>query len=216
MSKDSLRGLVQLVSGLGELTTARANQAARDLISLAGLEDQLGKKKLAKQVQSVSQEILQAAEANRAQIAALVRSEVESAMARADLARVVDLDAAKATTAAVLGQVEELTNRLRGLVPGGAGPEPEVSTDAPAATPDVAAPSTPAAPARKRPARRSFAAAAEPAPAAEPVKAAPAKKAPAKKAGTAKAAPAKAAAPAKKTPAKKAPAKAVTQKATGA
>lgn len=212
MSKDSLRGLVQLVSGLGELTTGRANQAAHDLVSLAGLEDQLGKKKLAKQVQSVRQEILQAAEANRAQIAALVRSEVESALARADLARVVDLDAAKATTAAVLGQVEELTNRLRGLVPGAAGPEPAVVPDTPAATPDVAAPSTPAAPARPRPARRSFSAAAETATGTK----APAKKAPATRTGTAKAAPAKAAAPAKKTPAKKAPAKPATKKATGA
>ena len=196
MSKDSLRGLVQLVSGLGDVTVARANQVARDLVNLTGLEDQLGKKKLAAQVQAISQEILKTAEANRAQVAALVRSEVESALGRGDVARLVDVDAAKASTAMLLSQVEELANRVRALVPGLGAEAPAAPAPVPTTTPATAEPAAASAssgPARKRPARRSFA--------GDPATAAPAKKTPAKKAPAKKA-------PAKKSPAKKAPSQA--------
>lgn len=168
MSKDSLRGLVQLVSGLGEVTVARANQVARDLVNLTGLDDQLGKKKLAAQVQAISQEILKTAEANRAQVAALVRNEVESALGRADVARLVDVDAAKASTAMLLSQVEELTNRVRALVPGLGAEAPTAPAPASATAPATA--ESPAASATSAPARKAT------------VKRTPAKKAPAKRA----------------------------------
>jgi hypothetical protein len=207
MSKDSLRGLVQLVSGLGEVTVARANQVARDLVNLTGLDDQLGKKKLAAQVQAISQEILKTAEANRAQVAALVRNEVESALGRADVARLVDVDAAKASTAMLLSQVEELTNRVRGLVPGLGAEAPAAPAPAPASATAPATAESPAASATSAPARKAT------------VKRTPAKKAPAKRAvkavKAAKAAPAATAAE-KTTTRKSTTRKPTAKKATGA
>ncbi len=154
MSKDSLRGLVQLVAGLGEMTVARAGQAARDLVALTDGDGPGDQQELTRQVRTVTQEILKAAEANRAQVSALVRSEVESALARAEVARVVDVDAARATTAALFGQVEDLTNRLIRLVPGLSGSTSDAVAAAPVPVPE-AQPLGPV-PVRRRPARRSF------------------------------------------------------------
>lgn len=74
MALESIRGYVQLASGMGELTRARAMEAARGLLSLPG-----------GQVTAVADELLAVAAANRENLSALVRAEVEAAVGRLGL-----------------------------------------------------------------------------------------------------------------------------------
>ena len=81
---ESVRGYVQLASGLTELTRARATEAAHGLLSLqgAGMESS---GKLAGQVSALAEELLVAATTNRHNLTALVRSEVDAAVNRLGL-----------------------------------------------------------------------------------------------------------------------------------
>ena len=88
MAKRSIQGYVELASGFGELTRSRAKEAAQELLALAG--STASRKKPAKQVSHLADELLHAAENNRRHLVALVRREVEGAMGRLDVTRLVE------------------------------------------------------------------------------------------------------------------------------
>jgi hypothetical protein len=197
---ESVRSYVQLASGLGEMTKARAMDAAQGLLALPGADEVTRR---AVQASTLADQLLEAARANRANLLSLIQSEVEAALQKADVARVADVDAARVALTTVTKEIAELRAMLvatgasavagasrssigRSVVGSGA-----VSTAArPLTTVAEAAPATPVKRAsRKTPAKKAAA-----------TKAAPAKKATA----------AKKAAPAKKTAATKAAAKRTT------
>ncbi len=209
MVKRSVRAYVELASGLGEMTRARAVEAAQEIVALAGAGGSASA--IAQQVERLAGDLLKAAEQNRAQVVGLVQREVEAALDRVDVARVLtEVQSLGATVAGLAAQVDEMA-RSTGRRPARAGGAVVADT----AEPVLAAPPAlvPAAPAKKAPAKKAPAKKA-------PAKKAPAKKAPAKKSATRKTAAKKAPAttsatkksaakkaPAKKSAAKKAPAK---------
>lgn len=79
-----VKALLQLASGVGELTRARAQDAARGLMELPGGESA---GRLTGQVAALADELLATATANRENLLGLVRSEVEAAVGRLGLAR---------------------------------------------------------------------------------------------------------------------------------
>ena len=186
MAKRSIQGYVELASGLGELTRSRAKEAAAEILALAG--SGASRKKAAKQVSTLADELLHAAEANRKHLVRMVRREVESAVAKLDVNRLSsEVQTLGATVAALAAQVDDMARSAAGL--GARTPSPVADALADIEPEPTAARSSSAgSPATKAPARKA------------PAKKAPAKKAPATKAAATKA-------PAKKAPAKKAPAK---------
>jgi len=174
MAFESVRAYIQLASGLSDLTRARAMEAAQGLLSMpaAGLATST---KMASQASALADELLAAAVANRSNLTALVRSEVDAAiMSRLGLVPLQKFEEAKAEAAELRKQVAALRSAS--------------STTAPPKSPVKKA-----APAAKTPAKKA-------APAAK--KAAPAAKSPVKKAASAAKTPAKKTAAAK-SPAKK-------------
>ncbi|HEY7717171.1 MAG TPA: histone H1-like repetitive region-containing protein [Pedococcus sp.] len=109
MAFEAVRGYLQLASGLGELTKARALEASQGLLALPGA-DEVGKR--AKQVSMLADQLLEAAKANRAALVELVRAEVDSALGRADLARRADLETARSTIVGLAREVDELRASL--------------------------------------------------------------------------------------------------------
>ena len=159
MVKRSVRAYVELASGLGEMTRARAVEAAQEIVALAGAGGSASA--IAQQAERLAGDLLKAAEQNRAQVVGLVQREVEAAMDRVDVGRMLtEVQSLGATVAGLAAQVDELA-RSTGRRPARAG----------GAVADTAEPALAAPPAL--------------------VTTAPAKKAPAKKATTAKKAPAK-------------------------
>jgi hypothetical protein len=210
MAKQSIQGFVELASGLGELTKSRALDAANELVALIGPEGP--RAKLNKQAAALADDLMSAAEANRRQLVAIVHKEVEAALGRVDVDRLVaDVNGMSAAVSALAGQLEEIATMVASRARGGGSDIALPHVDRPAVPSLVmAAKKAPAkkatakkAPAKKAPAKKATAKKATAKKAT--AKKAPAKKAPAKKA-TAKKAPAKKA-PAKKAPAKRAPAK---------
>ncbi len=104
---DSVRGYVQLASGLSELTRARATEAAHGLLSLQGSGIESGGK-LAVQVSALAEELLAAATANRHSLTALVRSEVDAAVNRLGLVSAERLLESQAETAQLRTEVAAL------------------------------------------------------------------------------------------------------------
>ena len=109
MAFEFVRGYVQLASGLGELTKARATEAAQGLLALPAAEEV---SKRALQVGEIADQLLEAARANRENLVALVRGEVESALGRADVVHLADFDRARTALAALTREVEELRDTL--------------------------------------------------------------------------------------------------------
>jgi hypothetical protein len=108
MAMDGLRGYLQLASGLAEMSRARATEAASALLSLSsGLAGGRSSSAVQVQVQDLAEELLAAAAANRRSLIALVRSEVERAMARSPIPP-DELDRARAAVAKLSADVEEL------------------------------------------------------------------------------------------------------------
>ncbi|MEP6649507.1 MAG: hypothetical protein ABJA74_06275 [Lapillicoccus sp.] len=108
MTMDGLRGYLQLASGLAETSRAKATQAASALLSLSsGLSSGRSGKNVQMQVQDLAEELLAAAAANRRSVIALVRSEVERAMARSPIPP-DELDRARVAVAKLSADVEEL------------------------------------------------------------------------------------------------------------
>jgi hypothetical protein len=94
MSFESVRPYVQLASGLGDLTRARAMEAAQGLLSLPVLGIATGTK-MASQAGDLADELLAMAAANRSNLTALVRSEVDVAIAALGLVSVRKLKEAQ-------------------------------------------------------------------------------------------------------------------------
>ena len=113
MAKRSIQGYVELASGLGELTRNRAKEAAQEIVALSGVHG--SRKKVSKQASQLADELLKAAETNRKQIVRLVRKEVDSAVNRIDLGRVVtDVQSLGATVATLATQVDDLARAAGG------------------------------------------------------------------------------------------------------
>ena len=104
---ESVRGYVQLASGLTELTRARATEAANGLLSLQGAGMESGSK-LAVQVSALAEELLAAATANRHNLTALVRSEVDAAVNRIGLVPAEQLQESQAEVAALRAELTAL------------------------------------------------------------------------------------------------------------
>jgi G:T/U-mismatch repair DNA glycosylase len=81
---ESVRGYVELASGLTELTRARALEAAHGLLSLPAAGIATGSK-VAVQAGALADELMAAAAANRSNLTTLVRSEVDVAFTRLGL-----------------------------------------------------------------------------------------------------------------------------------
>jgi hypothetical protein len=160
MAFESVRAYIQLASGLSDLTRARAMDAAQGLLSMpaAGLATST---KMATQASALADELLAAAVANRSNLTALVRSEVDAAiMARLGLVPLQKFEEAQAEAAELRKEVAT----LRSASPKAAPPR---------------SPATSAAPAAKSPSKKATAA-------KSPAKTAAAAKSPAKKAAAAK------------------------------
>jgi len=106
MSFESFRGYVQLASGLGELTRARAMEAAQGLISMPGVSVATGK--FAVQVGALAEELLAAATTNREHLTALVRGEVDAAVTRLGLVPAAKLEEAQVEAARLRAEVAAL------------------------------------------------------------------------------------------------------------
>ena len=104
---ESVRGYVQLASGLSELTRARATEAAHGLLSLQGTGIETGSK-LAVQVSALAEELLVAATTNRHNLTALVRSEVDAAVNRLGLVSSEKLQESQAEATRLRAEVEAL------------------------------------------------------------------------------------------------------------
>ena len=205
MAFDALRGYVQLANGLTEVTRQRALLAAKQLVDQGGevveqAVSTVGAGSVARQAQTLAEDLLATSRTNRDLLVGLVRTEVERAVARMGLVGADEL-------AAMIRVVDRLQNQLDAAIAFGGADKPkddqQGNDDRPPTTaatkkaPGTKVPAT-KVPAKKVPAKKV--------PANKvPAKKAPAKEAPATKA-PAKKAPAKKA-PAKKAPAKKAPAK---------
>ena len=106
MSFESFRGYVQLASDLGELTRARAMEAAQGLMSMPGVSVATGK--FAVQVGALAEELLAAATTNREHLTALVRGEVDAAVTRLGLVPAEKLEEARAEAARLRAEVAAL------------------------------------------------------------------------------------------------------------
>lgn len=104
---ESVRGYVQLASGLSELTRARATEAAQGLLSLQGTGIETGSK-LAVQVSALAEELLVAATTNRHNLTALVRTEVDAAISRVGLVSAEKLQESQAEAARLRAEIEGL------------------------------------------------------------------------------------------------------------
>ena len=194
MAFDALRGYVQLANGLTDVTRQRATQVAKQLLDQGGGVVDLAVStavsgNVARQAQSLAEDLLATSRTNRDLLVGLVRTEVERTVGRLGLVGADEL-------AAMLRVVERLQSQLDAAIAFGGGDDPAAETSADQPSRKAAAPAAPRrqAAAKKVAVRKAAAKAV--------VKKAPAKKAPAKKAPAKKA-------PAKKAPAKKAPAKKV-------
>src|SRR3954470_94754 len=119
MAFESVRGYVQLASGLGELTRARALEAAQGLLALPSMAGTTGK--MAGQVGAVAEEILAAALANRENLTALVRGEVDVAVSRLGLVPAADLEGARDEVARLRAEVSRLREATTAGMQGEAG-----------------------------------------------------------------------------------------------
>jgi polyhydroxyalkanoate synthesis regulator phasin len=109
MAFESVRSYVQLASGLGEMTKARALEAAQGLLALPGADEVTRR---AVQASTLADQLLEAAKANRDNLVALVQSEVEAALKRADVARLADVEAARTSLAALTRELADLRSTV--------------------------------------------------------------------------------------------------------
>ena len=124
MSFESFRGYVQLASGLGELTRARATEAAQGLLSLPGVGIATGK--FAVQVGALAEELLAAATTNREHLTTLVRGEVDAAVTRLGLVPAEKLEESRAEVARLRAEVAALRSASTPSKTGTVGRKPGV------------------------------------------------------------------------------------------
>ena len=111
MAIEAIRGYIQLASGLTELSRAKATEAAHAVLMLPAA---MTSAPMVTQVTALADELLGAATTNRANLLALVRSEVENAVERAGLVPAADLDRARAGLARLSADIEELREQILG------------------------------------------------------------------------------------------------------
>jgi hypothetical protein len=168
MVLDALRGYVQLANGLTDVTRQRATQVAKQLLEQGGDVVDLAVStavsgNVARQAQSLAEDLLATSRTNRDLLVGLVRTEVERAVGRLGLVGADEL-------AAMLRLVERLQSQLDAAIAfGGDGDDADAEEG-------TAAKKVPAkkVPAKKVPAKKV------------PAKKVPAKKVPAKKVVTRK------------------------------
>ena len=108
MAKSSIQGFVELASGLGEMTKARATEALGEFLSLSANAPSSGKK-VAKQAEKMAEEFVAAATANRQQLLEVVRGEIDKAVARLNLHTVsADVQALTGAVQGLAAQVESV------------------------------------------------------------------------------------------------------------
>ena len=107
MGFESVRAYLQLASGLSDLTRARAMEAAQGLLTLPVSSMATGTK-MASQASALADELLAATVANRANLTALVRSEVDAAISRLGLVPAQKLEDAQAETSKLRKEVATL------------------------------------------------------------------------------------------------------------
>jgi hypothetical protein len=114
MGFESVRGYVELATGLGDLTRARAREAAHGLRTLPAAGIATGSKvavqagAVAAEAGALADEVLSVAAANRSDLRALVRSEVEIAVTRLGLVSAQKLEEARAEAASLRAEVARL------------------------------------------------------------------------------------------------------------
>ncbi len=188
--RNALNAYLALASGVSDITRQKALAAAKALVNQG--------EATAEQVTGLAEDLVAQTRQNREAVTALVRSEVDRALARVGLGSADEV-------AALSQRVRELEGQLRASIDA-LDPDSGDGAPAPRKAPAKKAPAD-KAPAKRVPAQK---AAADKAPAKRaPAKKAPAKKAPAKQAPADKA-------PARKAPAKKAPAKRAAAKRAAA
>ncbi|GGB32706.1 hypothetical protein GCM10011492_24080 [Flexivirga endophytica] len=155
MAINSVRTALQLLSGAGEVTRAKALEAAGTLLELPGVGETSAR------AGQLAEELIEAATANQAMVSDLVRTEVDGRLAFLGLARGSDLEAAQRKIEALEREVAELretvgkrgTSAGAAAASGGAGvTRTAIKTPAtPAAGSGTAAkaPASPKAPAKK-------------------------------------------------------------------
>jgi hypothetical protein len=117
---ESVRGYVELASGLSDLTRARAMEVAQDLLSLPAAGIATGSK-MAVQVGVLADELLAAATANRSNLTTLVRREVDVAITHLGLVPVQQLEEAQAEAARLRTELARLrSGSSKPAVPRGA------------------------------------------------------------------------------------------------
>ena len=146
MGFESVRAYLQLASGLSDLTRARAMEAAQGLLTLPVSSMATGTK-MASQASALADELLAATVANRANLTALVRSEVDAAISRLGLVPVQKLEDAQAETAKLRKEVATLRSAS----------SKADTAKAPAKKAAAAKAPVKRAPAAKRPARKAAA-----------------------------------------------------------
>jgi len=146
---ESVRGFVELASGLGDLTRARAQEAAHSVLSLpaAGVATST---KVAGQASVLADALLAAATANRSNLTALVRSEVDIAITALGLVPVQKFAEVEAEAERLRAEVARLRSAAPKAAAASAG-----STVKAAAAPRKSAKVAPAkrAPAKRAPAK---------------------------------------------------------------
>lgn len=143
MVLESVRGYVELASGLTDLTRARAMEVAHGLLTLPVSGIATGSK-VAAQAGALADELLATAAANRSDLRTLVRSEVDVAITRLGLVPAQKLEDAQAEAARLRAEVARLrSGSSKATAPKAATPK---ATAPKAATPKAA--SRKAAPAK--------------------------------------------------------------------
>lgn len=134
--RDALKNYLSLASGLTEVGRQRAVDAAKALVAQG--------EATAEQVQSLAEDLVQTSRSNREMVTALVRNEVDKALAKLGYARADEVSALKA--------------RLKALESRTAAPVARAATTAPArkaAKPAAKKPAAKKAPAKKPAAKKS-------------------------------------------------------------
>ena len=110
---ESVRGYVEIASGLSDLTRARAMEAAQGLLSLPAAGIATGSK-VAVQASALADELLATAAANRSNLTALVRSEVDIAITALGLVPAQKLADAQAEAQRLRSEVARLRSASSG------------------------------------------------------------------------------------------------------
>ncbi len=121
MARDILRGYLQLASGIGELTRARAVEAAGGLLDHYSVGTGAGK--VSDRVTALADELMAASSMNRNHIRELVRREVDAAVTRLGLVSATEVEQARAQVTRLQAQVAQLRP------PAAAGPGTAVEPD---------------------------------------------------------------------------------------